>query len=247
MPKPYEFLLFDFVNTLFLPDSAAVPTVEIDGKRVVSTAAILKERLPQHLGHLDVRTIYQAHRDAWAWVETQRGEDHTEIDASLRFRHAFGLMGFRDADDILVRRAMDLHIGMVVGAYRLPREHRELLQRLRQRYRLGILSNFDYAARLRGLLEQHGIMDWFEAVAISADLGVRKPSRRAFAAALSACNVTAPGVLHVGDTWVADVEGALGAGLDVAWINLHGEPLPQDDRATYVIERLTDLEPLLDA
>jgi FMN phosphatase YigB (HAD superfamily) len=246
MPKPYEFLLFDFVNTLFMPDTAAVPTIEVDGKRVVSTAALLREQLPERFGHLDVRTIHQAHRDAWNWVEAQRGEDHREIEAPVRFRHFLALLGLPDAGDELVETAVGLHMGIVTGAFRLPPEHRDLLDRLRRRYRMGILSNFDFSPPLRALLATHGIAGWFETVVISADIGCRKPSPRAFSAALDAGKVAPPGVLHVGDTWVADVEGARGASIDVAWINLNGAALPQDGRATYVIERLTQLEPLLD-
>lgn len=245
MPKPYEFLLFDFVNTLFMPDPSRVPTVDVDGKQVVSTAGVLRERMPETFGKLEVRTIYQAHRDAWRWVEQQRGLEHREIEASVRFRYFLSLLGIQDADDGLVLEAVELHMGIVTGAFQLPREHKDLLDRLRRRHRLGILSNFDHAPPLRALLEAHGIAEWFESVVISAEIGCRKPSSKAFGAALSGCNTPLSAVLHVGDTWVADVEGARAAAIDVAWINLTGEPLPKEHQATFVIERLTQLETLL--
>ena len=246
MHKPYRFILFDFVNTLFLPDPEAVPTIEVEGKRVVSTAPVLKERLAQRLGHLDVLAIYRAHREAWRWVEAQRGESHKEIEATIRFRHFLALLGVPDADDSLVQQAVEVHMDVVTGAFRLPPEHRRLLEDLRRRFHLGILSNFDYAPALLRLLEAQGIAEWFEPVVISADIGCRKPGAEAFAAALARAPAPLEAVLHVGDTWVADVEGACGASIDVAWINLNREAVPEQPRATYVIENLGQLGPLLE-
>jgi putative hydrolase of the HAD superfamily len=246
MPKPYRFILFDFVNTLFLPDPEAVPTIEVDGKRVVSTAPVLKERMARRFGHLDVLAIHRAHREAWQWVEARRGETHKEIAAAIRFRHFLSLLGVPDADDALVQEVVEVHMGVVTGAFRLPVEHRRLLERLRRRFHLGILSNFDYAPALRRLLEARGIAEWFDPVVISADIGCRKPGAEAFAAALARAPAPLEAVLHVGDTWVADVEGACGASIDVAWINLNREAVPPHPKATYVIENLSQLGPLLE-
>jgi putative hydrolase of the HAD superfamily len=246
MPKPYRFLLFDFVNTLFLPEETAVPYIEVEGKRVVSTAALLRERMPEIFGHLEVQAIYQAHRDAWTWVEAQRGEEHREIQAYARFQHLLALLGMPDAKRYVVETVVETHMEIVTGAFRLPPGHRDMLERLRRRFHLGILSNFDHAPPLRRLLAAHGIADWFDRVAVSADIGWRKPDPRAFSTALAGCPFPRHAVLHVGDTWIADVEGARGALLDAAWINLNGEVPPQQGRATFMIERLTQLEPLLD-
>lgn len=246
MPKPYRFLLFDFMNTLFLPDETAVPYIEVEGKRVVSTAALLQERMPDVFGHLDPKTIYQAHRDAWVWVEAQRGEEHREIPACDRFRRVLALLGMPDIGRTVVDAVVETHMAIVTGTFHLPSGHRDLLDRLRHRFHLGILSNFDHASSLRHLLAAYGIADWFDCVAISADIGWRKPDPRAFDAALAGCPVPRQAVLHVGDTWIADVEGARGASLDVAWINLNGEIPPQEGRATFMIETLPQLEPLLD-
>ncbi len=247
MPKPYRYILFDFVNTLFMPDPSAVPTIEVDGQRVVSTAHLLRERMADRLGHLDVQTIHRAHRAAWQWVEAQRGATHREIEATVRVRQFFALLGMADADDALVEQALGLHMGVITGAMRLPPEHRRLLDDLRGRFHLGILSNFDHAPPLLGLLEREGIAEWFAPVVISAEIGCRKPSARAFDAVLSRVPAPLESVLHVGDTWGADVEGACGIPIDVAWINLHGEAVPPTPQATYVIENLGQLGPLLDA
>jgi FMN phosphatase YigB (HAD superfamily) len=52
--------------------------------------------------------------------------------------------------------------------------------------------------------------------------------------------------LFVGDRADIDVAGALAVGMDVAWINPAGEPLPADLVApTYELRDLDDLRPIL--
>lgn len=52
-----------------------------------------------------------------------------------------------------------------------------------------------------------------EAVFASTDIGARKPDARIFREAARSLGLTPSEVLHVGDRWKLDVEGALGAGM----------------------------------
>lgn len=95
--------------------------------------------------------------------------------------------------------------------WRLFPETRVCLERLRQQYRLGIISNFD--SRLFGVLEDLGINHFFERVIISSRAGAAKPGSEIFQAALEAMNVAPGAALHLGDSLENDVEGARNAGL----------------------------------
>jgi putative hydrolase of the HAD superfamily len=77
--------------------------------------------------------------------------------------------------------------------------------------RLGIVSNFD--RRLYDILTQLGVLEAFEHVIISSEIGVRKPAARIFRAAAERFNVERSEILHVGDESESDVAGALAAGL----------------------------------
>lgn len=77
--------------------------------------------------------------------------------------------------------------------------------------RLGIVSNWD--PRLPDLLERLDLARYFDVVVYSSAVGVEKPDRRIFLHAVSRLRVQAGSTLHIGDSRLEDVEGALGAGL----------------------------------
>jgi FMN phosphatase YigB (HAD superfamily) len=65
-------------------------------------------------------------------------------------------------------------------------------------------------------LESEGL-SLFRGVITSSRLGFGKPDVRAFQGAAHALDVPVEGVLHVGDCWHSDVEGARRSGCSVAW------------------------------
>lgn len=88
--------------------------------------------------------------------------------------------------------------------------------------RVAVLSNSE--GRLAELLVEIGIADAFAAVVDSGRVGVAKPDRRIFDHALAALGATRPGI-HVGDSWSADVAGALGAGWRAIWFGRRATPV----------------------
>lgn len=78
-------------------------------------------------------------------------------------------------------------------------------------HRLAVVSNFD--ARLHPILANLGLASYFERIVSSADAKSRKPDPRIFEHALREMAATPEEVLHIGDSWSADVEGARLAGL----------------------------------
>lgn len=79
-----------------------------------------------------------------------------------------------------------------------------------QGVRLGIISNWDN--RLRPLLAALGLASHFEVTMISAEFGCSKPAREIFDATAQLLGLPATEILHVGDSWTADVSGARAAG-----------------------------------
>ena len=77
--------------------------------------------------------------------------------------------------------------------------------------KLGVISNWD--ERLRPLLEQLKLADYFEAIVVSREAGSSKPSRAIFKHAVRKLGLPPEAVLHVGDDLSMDVRGARAAGL----------------------------------
>lgn len=94
---------------------------------------------------------------------------------------------------------------------------KELVAELAARgVRLGIVSNSE--GRLSELLDEVGLRSYFGFVADSGLLAFEKPDPRIFEYAANGLEVAASDTVHVGDAWVADIEGALGVGARAIWV-----------------------------
>ncbi len=78
---------------------------------------------------------------------------------------------------------------------------------------VAVISNSE--GKLAELLEEIGLADPFAAILDSGRLGIEKPDRGIFDHALARTGRTTG--IHIGDSWTADVEGALGAGWRAVW------------------------------
>lgn len=90
------------------------------------------------------------------------------------------------------------------------------------------LSNSE--GHLRELLEEIGLAPLFHAIIDSGVVGVAKPDPRIFAITLEALQVRPEVIVHVGDSWSADVMGALGAGWRAIWYRSRASTAPADAR-----------------
>jgi HAD superfamily hydrolase (TIGR01509 family) len=137
-------------------------------------------------------------------------------------------------------------MGLVATATVLPDEHRALLEALRPRYRLGVVSNFDDTATAYEILRRHGLLAYLDGVVVSEALGLRKPHPALVRAGLSDLGLGADQVLFVGDTFAEDILGARAAGVDGAWIDAQGRGVPETAAPPrFRLRSLCELAPLL--
>lgn len=104
-----------------------------------------------------------------------------------------------------------------------------LLARLAVDRKLGILSNWPFAATIDRYALAAGWAPHLSAIVVSQRVGAIKPAPAIFDAALQALgNPEAAACLHVGDDWAADVVGAKRAGWKAAHVRMRPEdsPLP---------------------
>lgn len=106
----------------------------------------------------------------------------------------------------------------------------ELAAELRARgVRLAILSNSE--GHLAELVEELGLSRSFPIVVDSGRVGLDKPDPRIFELTAARLEGHTRELLHVGDSWEADVQGALGAGASAIWFGAGDErPLPERAR-----------------
>jgi putative hydrolase of the HAD superfamily len=77
-------------------------------------------------------------------------------------------------------------------------------------------------------IEQTGLADRFQAIVISGEVGIGKPSAGIFrhAIAVSGAETDPSRAVMVGDSWERDVVGAVSCGLRAIWIS-DGSPVPE--------------------
>lgn len=109
--------------------------------------------------------------------------------------------------------------------WRWPDDTGPALAELRERgFRLAVFSNWD--SRLRPLLSETGLADFFDAFFISCEIGCEKPHPSAFRKVLEWSGRAPEEILHIGDSPHHDIEGARKEG----WRALQmspGEPCPK--------------------
>jgi putative hydrolase of the HAD superfamily len=99
------------------------------------------------------------------------------------------------------------------GVWELYPDVFEILDALRPRFDLAVVSNFD--GRLRMILEHLGVSRFFSHVFLSSELGADKPDPEIFRRALQLSGARPNETLHVGDDPVRDWGGAEAAGLQI--------------------------------
>jgi putative hydrolase of the HAD superfamily len=108
---------------------------------------------------------------------------------------------------------------------------------------VGILSNgFTWLQKKK--VKRFGLDRWVRHVVLSEEVGVSKPAREIFDAAVRMAGGGGASVrkVYVGDQFECDVLGAKSAGWFPIFFNPRGEPLPSP---AVFVTRLSDLSPLL--
>ncbi len=86
----------------------------------------------------------------------------------------------------------------------------EVLEKTSASLRCLLLSNFD--ARLRRILDDLGLLVFFENQVLSCEIGASKPDPAIFRAAVDLLGIPPGEILHVGDDPICDWQGASSAG-----------------------------------
>ncbi len=117
---------------------------------------------------------------------------------------------------------------------------REVLLRLGENYRLGVISNAD--GKIAEILGRCGIADLFETITDSGIVGKEKPHPAIFEAAVNSLGVVPEESLYIGDVYSLDYVGATHFGMQSVLFDVAGayknNGLPR-------VESLEQLETLL--
>ncbi len=127
-----------------------------------------------------------------------------------------GYMAGIEGDQQLIRRAVDKYIEATCSwkPY-VNKEALAILPKLKEEMdlKIVILSNTSFAGKaIERILRNIGIGEYVDHVFSSSDIGYVKPMPKAFQAIFKKYGVRPNEVMHVGDTYVDDVIGAINVG-----------------------------------
>ena len=140
------------------------------------------------------------------------GED--EVDYAAEVGSLLASLG-ADADDAAVWRFVEAEHRVWRPAHRIEPDVLDLLDALRERgLKVGLVSNvFDPPSLMRGLFAELGLLERLDAVALSTEVGKRKPHPAIFESALEQAGVRPAEAVMVGDRLREDVGGAQAVGI----------------------------------
>jgi len=180
-------------------------------------------RLTAHLRQSGLTVEHEAftrdhRRAALQFVEATR-RDGRETHNRFWISAALAQQGFDVApDDSRIAGAVEAYFSAFLDLCHLIPGTREMLENLRERYRLGLLSNFTHGPAARSIMELLGLTAFFEVLLISGEVGYRKPHPLVFNRLAQELGARAGETLYIGDDPLADIDGAGKAGLRPVWM-----------------------------
>jgi len=241
-------VVLDLFDTLVKWSPDRLPEMEIGGRRVHTTIPWLVPTLERSLGAaFRLEAFLEVYAAVMAEIQTERLATAVEITCHERFRRTLERLNVPiDGASELAEQLTRIHMAAVRAVTAAPPEHKAVVPRLAERYRMGLVSNFDDARTGYEILGDTGLAGHFEVVVISAEVRVRKPHPEIFRRVLDGLRLAPKDVLFVGDTVREDVVGARAAGIPVAWLSENKGEYPTElSPPDYTIHNLTELPELL--
>ena len=209
MPTSYTTVLFDLDHTL-------LDTHE--SERQAYTHAMTEAGLANHARHF--ARYVEINSEMWRAVE--RGEQSPNDVKAQRFVRLFEEIG-HDADAVATGAAFAEGFGAFGDLYPGARE---LLEQTSAQARLVLITN-GISAIQRTRIERLELDQYFDAIAISGELGFAKPGPEIFDYVFKALDQPADEqTIIVGDSLTSDMRGGLDYGIATCWYNPTGKLRP---------------------
>ncbi len=238
-----RFVLFDYGNTL-------VPYGRREAAEVEAAVAAVAGGFFPGVDPLAFRARVRGVKDRLIRRTRETGDEirGEELAAALAAEAGIAIppAGFREA----VEREQAAAFERVLS---LPPGVPQVLDLLRERWTLGLVSNYSFASPILRTLDMFRLRERLAVVVVSADVGRVKPGPEPFRAALDALGARPAECVFVGDNLHADIGGAGALGMATVhtreWLE---DALPHDTWEgpdgivpDAVIDRLADLPDLL--
>lgn len=238
---PIRAVVFDLDETLIVEEGAVSGALRATAARVPASHGVSVDGLAASV-RATARSLWRAHR-LWPWAndigisswEVLCGDFAGEGDNLRALREyapqyrveAWGraLREHGVSDGSLAAQLAEHYRGEHAGRRVAYPETVGVLDALRPRYRLGLLTNGAVDLQ-RAKARNAGLEGFFHAITVSGEVGAGKPDARAFQAVLARLGVPPGESVMVGDNPARDIVGAQALGMRAIWVDRAGARLP---------------------
>jgi YjjG family noncanonical pyrimidine nucleotidase len=235
MSRMVRAVLFDLDDTLFDHHACARAALEaVHSAHACFNGLPFDEFERQHARFLE--ELHLAVLDGRLGIDAAREE---------RFRRLFHAAGVA-ADEALLQATAAAYRERYLTARRAIDGAATLLPHVRRRARVGIVSNH-LLDEQQQKLRHCGLDGHIDALVVSEEVGVSKPHPKIFEVALDRVGVRADEAVMIGDSWSADIVGALTVGIRPIWFNRHRQARPDNHAPVTELYALEPVEPVLAA
>jgi putative hydrolase of the HAD superfamily len=120
--------------------------------------------------------------------------------------------------DACIEAAVNAYFEPFIKSCQLIPGTYDMLESLKGRYRIALVSNFTHPPAVEQILARVGVAHFFGGILISGELGFRKPHPAVFAELKRRLGIEAAEIVFVGDELQADIIGAQKAGMRTVWM-----------------------------
>ena len=171
------------------------------------------------------------------WAAVERGEINPQQVRTRRFER---LVAEQKIDADPLQMADDFVAGLGANG-NLYDGAREVIERLSGQASLALVTN-GLSEVQRARIDRLGIVEYFDAIVISAEVGAAKPSAEIFDIVFEALDFpTKESALIVGDSLTSDMQGGANYGIATCWYNPNGQSIRQADLVDHEIGDLKEL------
>lgn len=227
--KEYRYIFIDLDDTLWDFHTNARISLEL---------MFHDRRLDHYFKDFDEFFRIYAKRNIELWEAYGKGEITQDFLKAERFRYPLSKMGVNDEE--LAEEIGHQYLDVLPTQKVLMPQALEILEYLSARYPLTLISN-GFKETQHRKINSSGIADFFSHIVLSEEAGALKPDPKIFHYAMQLNNASADECIMIGDSYAADIQGAINAGIDQVYYPLDG--LQKDNQpATYFIRNLSELK-----
>ena len=202
----------------------------------------LKKTLVEHEYSFDDCVVEDAYiggfRYSWRVI---RAEDHRHVETIEIVGEVLRLLGVED-ERVLEKMVPIYEDSFMCDPPKLKEGVFEALEYTKS-YKVGLVSvtGVSPGRLVRQVMEEYGILGYFEALSFSDEVKWVKPNVKLYHAATDDLGIAPEETVHIGDSMKGDIVGAIDAGMKVIWIKTREQPRIEGYEPDGVITSLLEL------